>query len=69
MRSSLQRVSLAAVLALSVGRTGRGPWAPGAWEQTKDAPRAADARPSRLLHWAASATGGGESSLGSFPAL
>lgn len=55
--------------ALSARGAGRGPRAPGAAEQTKDAPHAAGAGPSRLLLWAASATWGGESALGSFPAL
>lgn len=39
----LQPVWLAAAAALSAQGTGRGPRAPGATEQTKDAPRAADA--------------------------
>lgn len=53
--------------ALSARGAGRGPRAPGAAEQTKDAPRAAGAGPSRLLHWAASATLGGDWALGSIP--
>lgn len=65
----LQPFGLAAAPALSAQGVGRGPRASGDAEQTKDAPRAANAGPSRLLHWAASATRGGESALGSFPAL
>lgn len=56
MRARLQPTRLAAAPALSTQGAGRGPPAPGAAEQTKDAPRAADAGPSRLLHWAARAT-------------
>ena len=69
VRAPLQPFGLAAAAALSAQGAGRGPRASGAAEQTKDAPRAADAGPSRLLHWAARATRGGESALGSFPAL
>lgn len=69
VRAPLQPFGLAAVPALSAQGAGRGPRASGDAEQTKDAPRAANAGPSRLLHWAASATRGGESALGSFPAL
>lgn len=69
MLSPLLPVRLAEAPALSAGGSGRGPRASGAAEQTKDAPRAAEAGPSPLLHWAASATRGGESSLWSFPAL
>lgn len=57
-RAPLQPVRLAAAPALSALEAGRGPRAPGAGEQTKDAPGEADAGPSCLLHWAASATPG-----------
>lgn len=54
---------------MSAQVTGRGPRAQGAAEQTKDAPLAADAEPSSLLHWATNATRGGETSLECFPAF
>lgn len=58
MRAQLQPAGLAAAPALSAQGVGRGPGAPGAAEQTKDEPRAADAGPSHLLHRAASTTRG-----------
>lgn len=59
----------AAAPALSTYGAGRGPWAPNAAEQTKDAARAADSGPNHLFHWAASWARGGESSVGSVSAL
>lgn len=65
----LEPAGFAAVPALSTYRAGRGPWAPNAAEQTKDAARAADSGPNHLFHWAASWASGGESPVGSVSAL
>lgn len=65
----VEPAGFAAAPALSTHRVGRGPWAPNAAEQTKDAACAADTGPNHLFHWAASWTRGGESPVGSVSAL
>lgn len=46
----VEPAGFAAAPALSTHRVGRGPWAPNAAEQTKDAACAADTGPNHLFH-------------------